>query len=41
MVQNRCPKMEYQRVFGELRKAGINTGIISSRLPEEFRHSGG
>lgn len=31
-VQNRCPKIEYQRLFGELRKAGFNTGIISSRL---------
>lgn len=33
VVQNRCPKLEYQRLFGELRKAGINTGVISSRLP--------
>lgn len=33
VVQNLCPKMEYQRLFGELRKAGINTGIISSKLP--------
>ena len=32
VVQNRCPKIEYQRHFGELRKAGFNTGIISSRL---------
>ena len=32
VIQNRCPKIEYQRLFGELRKAGINTGIISSRL---------
>lgn len=28
-----CPKMEHQRLGGELRKAGFNTGIISSRLP--------
>jgi len=35
-VENVCPKMEYQRLFGELRKAGINTGIISSKLPEHF-----
>ena len=34
VVQDRCPKIEYQRLFGELRKAGINTGIISSKLPE-------
>lgn len=33
VVQDRCPKMEYQRLFGELRKAGINTRIISSKLP--------
>lgn len=32
VVMNLCPKMEYQRIFGELRKAGINTGIISSKL---------
>lgn len=34
VVQDRCPKIEYQRLFGELRKAGIYTGIISSKLPE-------
>ena len=33
VVQDRCPKLEYQRLYGELRKAGINTGIISSKLP--------
>jgi len=33
VVQDRCPKIEFQRLFGELRKAGINTGIISSKLP--------
>ena len=33
-VENRCPKIEYQRLFGELRKAGINTGIVTSQLPE-------
>lgn len=32
VVMNRCPKMEYQRLSGELRFAGINTGIISSRM---------
>ena len=32
VVQDLCPKMEYQRLFGELRVAGINTGIISSKL---------
>ena len=32
VIQNRCPKMEYQRLFGELRMGGINTGVISSKL---------
>jgi predicted CoA-binding protein len=32
VIQNRCPKIERQRLFGELRKAGFNTGVISSRL---------
>lgn len=32
VVMNRCPKIEYQRIFGELRMAGFNTGIISSKL---------
>lgn len=32
VVQDLCPKMEYQRLYGELRIGGINTGILSSRL---------
>jgi len=32
VVMDRCPKIEYQRLFGELRMGGFNTGIISSRL---------
>ncbi len=32
VIQNRCPKIEYQRLFGELRKAGFNTRVISSKL---------
>lgn len=32
VIQNHCPKIEYQRLFGELRMAGFNTGVISSRL---------
>ena len=31
-VQDRCPKIEYQRLFGELRMGGFNTGVISSKL---------
>jgi predicted CoA-binding protein len=33
VVMNRCPKIEYQRLFGELRLGGFNTGRISSRRP--------
>ncbi|MBZ0129670.1 MAG: CoA-binding protein [Rhodobacteraceae bacterium] len=32
VVQNRCPKIEYQRLFGELRMGGFNTGVLSSKL---------
>lgn len=32
VIENRCPKIEYQRLFGELRMGGFNTGIISSRM---------
>ena len=30
-VMNRCPKIEYGRLFGELGWSGVNTGIISSK----------
>ena len=33
VIENRCPKIEYQRLYGELRRAGFNTGLVSSRLP--------
>ncbi len=32
VVMNRCPKIEYQRLMGELRMGGFNTGVISSKL---------
>ena len=32
VVMNHCPKIEYQRLFGELRIGGFATGVISSRL---------
>jgi hypothetical protein len=32
VIEDRCPKIEYQRIFGELRMSGFNTGIVSSRL---------
>ena len=31
VVMNRCPKIEYARLFGELGWNGINTGIITNR----------
>ena len=31
VVMNRCPKIEYARLFGELGWGGVNTGILSSR----------
>jgi len=31
VVMDRCPKIEYGRLFGELSWAGINSGIISSK----------
>lgn len=32
VVMDRCPKIEHQRLFGELRMGGFATGIISSKL---------
>ena len=34
VVMNRCPKIEYGRLFGELGWCGVNTGIISSKRPK-------
>jgi predicted CoA-binding protein len=31
VVMNRCPKIEYSRLHGELAWSGANTGIISSK----------
>ncbi|MBL8673190.1 MAG: CoA-binding protein [Alphaproteobacteria bacterium] len=31
VVMNRCPKIEYGRLFGELSWGGFNSGIISSK----------
>ena len=32
VIMDRCPKIEYQRLWGELRIGGFNTGRISSRF---------
>ncbi len=34
VVMNRCPKIEYGRLSGEIGWAGVNTGIISSKRPK-------
>jgi uncharacterized protein len=31
VIMDRCPKIEYSRLFGELGWSGINTGVISSK----------
>ncbi len=33
VVMNRCPKIEYARLSGEIGWAGVNNGIITSRRP--------
>lgn len=35
VIMNRCPKIEYSRLFRELGWSGINTGVISSRRRKE------
>ena len=32
VIMDKCPKIENQRLFGELRVAGFNTSIISSKI---------
>jgi len=31
VVMNRCPKIEWSRLHGELAWSGVNTGILSSK----------
>ena len=31
VVMNRCPKIEYSRLYGELSWGGFNSGVISSK----------
>ena len=33
VVMNRCPKIEYGRLSGEIGWAGVNAGAISSKRP--------
>jgi predicted CoA-binding protein len=32
VVMNRCPKIEYSRLYGELSWGGFNSGVISSKM---------
>lgn len=34
VIMDRCPKIEYARLFGELGWSGINTGVICSKRPK-------
>jgi uncharacterized protein len=36
VVMNRCPKIEYGRLSGEIAWAGVNTRTLSSRRPRHF-----
>ena len=36
VVQDRCMKIEYARLFGGLNTIGVNTGIISAQRPRQF-----
>ncbi len=35
-VMDRCVKIEHARLFGGLNWAGVNTGVISSRRPQQL-----
>jgi uncharacterized protein len=32
VIMNHCPKMEYQRLWGELSWGGMNSGVLSAKL---------
>jgi predicted CoA-binding protein len=34
VVMNRCPKIEYGRLSGEIGWAGVNAGLVSSKRPQ-------
>ena len=38
VVMNRCPKIEYGRISGEIAWAGVNNGMLSSRKPVILGH---
>ena len=36
IVMNRCPKIEYGRMSGEIGWAGVNTRMLSSKRPQRM-----
>ena len=36
VVQDRCMKIEYARLFGGLNTIGVDTGVISAQRPRQF-----
>jgi predicted CoA-binding protein len=34
VIMDRCPKIEYGRLFGELGWCGVNSGVISAKRPK-------
>lgn len=41
VLMNVCPKMEYQRLWGELSWGGVNSGVLSSKLAPLHAPRGG
>ena len=37
VIMNRCPKIEYGRLSGEIGRSGINSRILSSKKPRLMR----
>ena len=40
VIMNRCPKIEYGRLWGELGWGGFDSGVISSRWPRPAKGGG-
>ena len=39
VIMNRCPKIEYGRLSGEIGWAGVNSRVISSRKPARAQNN--
>ncbi|MBV5336044.1 CoA-binding protein, partial [bacterium] len=31
VIMDRCPKMEYQRLFGEIGRIGVNSNVLTAK----------